>query len=128
VWADRDKAEQILIKPVGNTVKFTPAGGQVTVSARVIPRSGAGATDWILVPVVDTEPDIPAEAREAVLNKFYSVRRDGHDRTPGAGLGLSISKSLVELHEGRIWMESEVGRGKRFVFTLPCRRPGGNNP
>ena len=122
VWADPDKAQQILINLVGNAVKFTPAGGQVTVSGRVVESPQASDADWVEITVEDSGMGIPADEREAIFDKFYQVRRDGHDKTPGTGLGLAIVKSLVELHGGRIWVESEVGCGSRFIFTLRCRQ------
>jgi signal transduction histidine kinase len=134
-WADRDKVHQILTNLVGNALKFTPSGGKVTVTGRWVGdmaeaqrRRGAEATaespaiphsNVIQIAVEDTGEGIPAEDREAIFDKFYQVRRHHQPKTPGAGLGLAITRSLVELHGGRIWAESEVGRGSRFCFTLP---------
>jgi len=69
--------------------------------------------------VTDTGDGIPPDQLDAIFDKFYQVRTHGGGKTPGTGLGLAIAKSLVELQGGRIWVESEVGRGSRFVFTLP---------
>jgi signal transduction histidine kinase len=63
---------------------------------------------------------VPASERVAIFDIFYQVRQATGLETPGTGLGLAIVKSLVELHGGHIWVESEVGRGSRFIFTLPC--------
>jgi len=136
VVADRDKLHQVLVNLVGNAVKFTPAGGSVTVGVRTATdaeaprRRGAEAiaSDPIGSPapqlfaevsVADTGEGIPAEQLEVIFDKFYQVRRGNHHKTPGTGLGLAIAKSLVELQGGRLWAESEVGRGSRFIFTLP---------
>ncbi|HSB82786.1 MAG TPA: ATP-binding protein [Candidatus Methylomirabilis sp.] len=121
VWADPDKVQQILINLVGNAVKFTPAGGQVTVSGRALESPEAGEADWVEITVTDSGMGIPADEREAIFDKFYQVQRGRNDKTPGTGLGLAIVKSLVEMHGGRIWVEGEVGRGSRFTFTLPCK-------
>lgn len=134
--ADRDKLHQVLVNLVGNAVKFTPDGGSVTVATRRVEQSTGHDVDsskpidqfasrrvdsptaWAEVSVEDTGAGIPVEERAAIFDKFYQVRQDNHRKTPGTGLGLAIAKSLVELQGGRIWVESELGRGSRFAFTL----------
>jgi signal transduction histidine kinase len=137
VFADRDKVQQVLINLTGNAVKFTPHGGAITVTARAVaapeeqprtddepsapPLLGASAPlRYVEVSVADTGEGIPPGELAAVFEKFHQVRRDGQHKAQGTGLGLSIAKSLIELHEGRIRVESEVGRGSRFIFTLPA--------
>ena len=68
----------------------------------------------------DTGQGIPPEELDAIFDKFHQVRRDGQAKTQGTGLGLAIAKNLIELHGGRIRVESEMGRGSRFVFTVPA--------
>ncbi len=126
--ADRDKLQQVLINLTENAVKFTPAGGRVTLTA----HQGSGAGDqsaaggpsplprFVEVIVEDTGEGIPPKELEAIFEKFHQSRRPGQQKAQGTGLGLSIAKSLIELHGGRIWAESQVGRGSRFVFTLPA--------
>jgi len=144
--ADRDKLHQVLTNLVGNAVKFTPSGGFVTISVRTVPiaevpgRIGAEADAlsdsaaplplcgpaplrFAEVIVADTGEGIPLNELTAIFDKFHQVPRDGERKTPGTGLGLAIAKSLVELQGGRIWAESELGRGSRFVFTLPLAEP-----
>jgi signal transduction histidine kinase len=142
VFADRDKLQQILINLVGNAVKFTPRGGRVSVAARRVDWANgqigdlsrpidqlttrpvdSGIVEFI---VEDTGQGIPPEELAAIFDKFHQVRRDGQEKTPGTGLGLAIAKSLVELQGGRIRVESELGRGSRFLFTLPAA--GGSIP
>jgi signal transduction histidine kinase len=136
-FADRDKLHQVLLNLAGNAVKFTPAGGRVTLSARRVDwpddqlvnssSPGDGSTtrpfdslrEEIEVAVEDTGEGIPPKELAAVFDKFHQVRRDGQNKAHGTGLGLTIAKSLIELHGGRIWVESEMGKGSRFVFTLP---------
>ena len=113
VWADRDKVTQVLMNLVGNAIKFTPPQGRVTVSAS---RDG---TEWAQVSVNDSGPGISAEECQKIFQKFYQVSEDGEPKPKGTGLGLAISKALVELHGGKIWVESEEGRGSTFTFTLP---------
>jgi signal transduction histidine kinase len=117
VWADRDKVTQVLMNLIGNAIKFTPSDGTVGVSA-ANDRSG-----WVRVSIRDTGPGIPANEQEKIFEKFYQVTQDGGPKPKGTGLGLAISKSLVELHGGKIWVESEEGRGSTFSFTLPVSAP-----
>ena len=71
----------------------------------------------------DAGPGIPVSEQEKIFEKFYQVTEDGGPKPKGTGLGLAISKSLVELHGGKIWVESEPGRGSTFSFTLPVSAP-----
>ncbi|MBI4573317.1 MAG: HAMP domain-containing protein [candidate division NC10 bacterium] len=135
-FVDRDKLQQVLINLTENAVKFTPAGGTVALSARVVDWCSCGSMDpsgpthrpadppshvttkVVECTVEDTGEGIPPEELGAIFGKFHQVRRPGLQKAQGTGLGLSIAKSLIELHGGRIWVESQVGRGSRFVFTL----------
>ena len=114
LWADRDKITQVLTNLIGNAIKFTPPHGKVTVS------SASNDADWVRVAVSDTGPGISANERERIFDKFYQVAENGGPKPKGTGLGLAISKTLVELHGGKIWVESEPGRGSTFYFTLPA--------
>ena len=116
-WADRDKITQVLVNLIGNAVKFTPAHGRVTVS---VSKEGPAS---VRVSVTDTGPGIPEEEIDKVFDKFYQVARVNKEKTKGAGLGLAISKALVEMHGGRLWIESELGNGSVFSFTVPAHRP-----
>jgi PAS domain S-box-containing protein len=110
VRADRDRLLQVFENLIGNAVKFTPAGGVVVVGAA--PRVGE-----VLFWVTDTGGGIPAENLAHVFDRFWQART-GTRR--GAGLGLAIAKGIVEAHRGRIWVESTVGRGSTFLFTIPA--------
>jgi signal transduction histidine kinase len=112
VPGDRDKLYQVLTNLIQNAIKFTPRGGDVRISAR---RRDDG---FVQVCVADTGCGIPSAECRKVFEKFYR----GESAPPeaqGAGLGLAITKSLVELHGGQIWVESAPGQGSRFSFTLP---------
>ncbi len=111
VQADRTKFRQVLLNLLSNAVKFTPQG-EVTV--RVETRN-----DELLVSVADTGVGIREEDQPKLFTAFQQVNGQVHLPLGGTGLGLAISKTFVELHGGRIWMESRAGRGSTFSFTLP---------
>jgi signal transduction histidine kinase/CheY-like chemotaxis protein len=111
VYADRLRFKQIIYNLVSNALKFTPQNGSIVVSAAV--REGS-----VWLTVADTGIGISPEDQASIFDKFYQVRSATPVRE-GAGLGLAISRRLVEQHSGRIWVESEPGRGSRFSFTLP---------
>lgn len=116
-WADRDRVVQVLTNLIGNALKFTPEDGKVTVA---IQRNG---DEWVQISVVDTGPGIPQEEAERIFDKFYQIAQSGVQKVKGTGLGLAIAKALVEVHGGRIWVESEVGKRSTFSFTLPTHAP-----
>lgn len=110
-FADVDRLRQILVNLVSNALKFTPRGGRITVRAS---REGTHARFC----VEDTGKGLRPEDARRVFDRFYQV--DGPERQQGLGLGLHIVHGLVRLHEGRVWVESEPGKGSRFNFVLPC--------
>lgn len=114
VDCDADRIGQVLANLIGNAIKFIDAGGTVTV--RVEPRN-----DEIQFSVTDSGPGIPAPDLPHVFDRFWQAQKTAH---MGSGLGLSIAKGIVEAHGGRIGVESEVGAGSRFYFTLPLAPPG----
>jgi PAS domain S-box-containing protein len=118
VRADRDRVLQILSNLLGNALKFTPEGGEVTVSTRAV-------DDAVEVQVADTGPGIPEGEQVHVFDAFWQARRTAR---LGAGLGLAISKGLVESHGGRIRVESRPGLGSTFSFTLPVAGPPADEP
>jgi signal transduction histidine kinase len=111
IYANADRLEQVLGNLVGNALKFTPKGGQITVSAR---RDGAA----VEVHVADTGIGIAPEHQKHLFERFYQVGDPFTKSTGGSGLGLTIVKELVEAHGGDIRVESEVAKGSHFVFTL----------
>jgi signal transduction histidine kinase len=111
IRADRDKLHQILTNLIQNAIKFTPPNGEVRVEMQ--------RTDGhVLISVADTGCGIPPDEIDKVFEKFYRGE-SAPVEARGAGLGLAITKSLVELHGGRIWVESTPGHGSRFSLTLP---------
>lgn len=115
VWVDRDRLIQILTNLVHNAVKFTPAEGSIEVSVSASDRAFA------TICVRDTGPGIPREALEKIFDPFYRTAQGRQQVTTGQGLGLGLSivKTLVELHNGRIDVRSESGQGSEFCVTLP---------
>ena len=132
VLADQTKVKQILYNLLSNAIKFTPEGGWVTVSARRLPGAmdGKGGAGTVEVAVSDTGIGIAPEHLERIFHEFEQVGNNARQNSEGTGLGLALTRKLVELHGGRIAVESEPGRGSTFRFTLPCvdRRTGPREP
>ncbi|HEU4722139.1 MAG TPA: HAMP domain-containing sensor histidine kinase [Gemmatimonadaceae bacterium] len=114
--ADREKVSHIVGNLLGNAIDFTPQGGRVWVRAFANVRNGV---DECVVEVGDTGIGISAEHHDLVFREFAQVDSSASRQHHGTGLGLTIARKLVELHGGRIWLESELGRGSRFYFTIP---------
>lgn len=109
ICADRDRLLQIFENLVGNSLKFTPRGGRITISAAA--RDGA-----VLFSVTDTGEGISPSDQPHLFERFWQARKA---KRRGAGLGLPIVKGLVEAHGGQIWVDSTLGRGSTFYFTIP---------
>ena len=112
VVGDERRIRQVVLNLLSNAVKFTPAGGAVDVTA-------ARVNGEVRVAISDDGPGI-APADQARIFEEFQQAAAGKQQGEGTGLGLALSKRLVELHDGRIWVESELGKGSTFVFTLPA--------
>jgi signal transduction histidine kinase len=112
VEGDERRIRQVVFNLLSNAVKFTPRGGQVDVST-------AREDGEVLIAVKDTGPGIAAEDQARIFEEFQQAKAGNGERPEGTGLGLALSRRLVELHGGRIWVESEPGKGSTFTFTLP---------
>jgi two-component system sensor histidine kinase ChiS len=119
--ADREKIQHIVGNLLGNAIEFTPAGGRVWLHAS---HAGDVPTSAILVEVGDTGVGIAPEHHELIFREFAQVDSSASRSHHGTGLGLTIARKLVELHGGRIWVDSAVGAGSRFFFTVPLDQPG----
>jgi GAF domain-containing protein len=109
---DERKIKQILLNLLSNAVKFTPEGGRIGINARQSNRA-------VEISVTDTGIGISAEDQPRIFEEFRQVGIDYEHKSEGTGLGLTLAKKFVELHGGKIWVESEVGKGSKFTFTLP---------
>ena len=113
VAGDERRIRQVIFNLLSNAVKFTPSGGSVDVSA-------TQSNGKVTVSVADTGPGIAAEDLDRIFEEFQQTET-GARQTEGTGLGLALSKRFVEMHGGRIWCDSELGKGSTFRFTLPLR-------
>ena len=116
VFADTDRVMQILTNLVANACQYTPIGGEITVSARA-------HGEKVHVTVRDTGIGIASRDMEKIFSRFFRADDPLVQEIPGTGLGLSIVKSLIEMHDEQIWVESELGKGSTFTFTLTIAKP-----
>ena len=109
MWADKDKLTQVVINLLSNAIKYTPDKGNVAVKLE-------GSEKEIQFEISDTGAGIPKEDYGKIFDKFERITAEKQE---GTGLGLPIARDIVELHRGKIWVESELGKGSKFIFTLP---------
>lgn len=121
VYADASRIRQVLFNLLSNAVKFTPDRGKLKV---VAVRKG----NWCQVSIIDNGIGIKKEEQKNIFEPFYQVANPLTKKKGGVGLGLAIVKQIVEKHGGRIWVESEYGKGSRFIFTLPLATAGQLSP
>lgn len=114
VLADKSQIERVFINLVGNAVKFTPEKGKITIRAERKEK-------MVQVEVSDTGIGIPPEALPKLFSEFYRVDNAINQQVKGTGLGLALVKHIIEAHKGRIWVESSLGKGSTFAFTLPIK-------
>ncbi|HBR21165.1 MAG TPA: hypothetical protein DD713_01130 [Nitrospiraceae bacterium] len=122
VNADAVKIKQVLLNLLGNAFKFTDDGGSVRIAARRVRSEELGDFDEIEISIEDTGIGISQEDQKKLFQPFQQLESTLTKKYEGTGLGLSISKKIVELHGGRIWVESEKGKGSRFIFAIPVRK------
>lgn len=121
MWADRTRVEQVLVNLTSNAHKYTPAAGSITVSAEHVPNQWevVGAANVIHIWVTDNGIGIDQEDQKKIFQKFFRSEDPKTREVTGTGLGLNITRSLVEMQGGRIWFESEFRKGSTFHFTIP---------
>src|SRR5581483_853838 len=110
---DEQRLTQVLLNLVGNAIKFTDTG-EVRITA-------TAANSHFTVAVIDTGPGIPADQQQKVFEQFHQVDNSNTKAKGGTGLGLAIAKEIVDMHGGRIWVESTVGKGSTFRMELPVK-------
>ncbi|MCT7955346.1 PAS domain S-box protein [Laspinema palackyanum] len=131
LWADPDRIFQVLTNLLSNALKFSSEGGQVWLSASL---TSAGDPDFlasqspeVLFQIKDQGRGIPRDKLETIFERFQQVDASDSRKKGGTGLGLAICRSIVEHHGGQIWVESVVGEGSSFYFTLPVERPNSDS-
>ncbi len=112
IIADASQIKRVFINLLGNSIKFTPVNGKITVTANKIDKV-------IQIDISDTGCGIPEEAREKIFEEFYRIDNKINEQVKGTGLGLSLVKHIIEAHGGNIWVTSIAGNGSTFSFTLP---------
>jgi signal transduction histidine kinase len=120
VNADREKIAHVIGNLLGNAIEFTPSGGSVWLHAQCTRDDDV---ECVRVEVGDSGVGISAEHHELIFREFAQVDSSPSRSHHGTGLGLTIARKLVELHGGRIWVESSLGTGSRFYFTIPIEQP-----
>ncbi|MFC1645891.1 sensor histidine kinase [Candidatus Omnitrophota bacterium] len=118
MWADKDKLSQVIINLLSNAIRYTPNKGIIAIKLD-------GSEKEIHFEISDTGPGIPKEDYGKVFDKFERINAEKQE---GTGLGLPIAKDIVELHKGKVWVESEIGKGSRFIFVLPRDLRDKNRP
>jgi len=113
VLVDSDRVHQVLHNLLDNAFRYTPAGGAIRIGASSI------SPEWVTVSVSDSGSGISSEDLPNIFNHFYKADKSRQRGHGGSGIGLAIVKQLVEAHGGKVWVESEVGKGSTFYFTLP---------
>jgi hypothetical protein len=115
VYADKEKIQMIVTNLLGNAIKFTNEDGEIRVGMQVF-------EDFVKISVKDTGPGIPAYAMEKIFERFVRLNPTPLVGAPSTGLGLAIARELTEMHQGKIWAESDEKSGATFHCTLPCFR------
>jgi GAF domain-containing protein len=112
VYMDKDRISQVVDNLIGNAMKFSPDGGTISVTI-------TEQADDVLVTIKDEGIGVPKEKQHKIFERFYQVDGSARRRFGGTGIGLAIVKRIIDAHRGQIWVESEIGKGSAFYFTLP---------
>ena len=122
VYFDRDKFEKILTNLLTNAFKFTPENGSITVLLSYLPDESTGQPEQAILKVTDTGKGIPVEHIDRIFERFYQANEGEDGEKEGSGIGLALTRELVELCHGQICVESQIGQGSTFSVTLPVSR------
>ncbi|MFC2140248.1 sensor histidine kinase, partial [Candidatus Auribacterota bacterium] len=124
VFADSDRMIQVVTNIVGNALKFTPEKGEIKITISNFNDNGTKSTakeekNFVKVDIKDSGIGIQEKDRKKIFDRFYKSGNPESVSVKGTGLGLPITKKIIEMHGGNIWVESELGKGSNFIFTLP---------
>jgi len=127
IFADKDKLIQVIVNLLSNAIKFTPAGGKISIEAKIFENekeirqlSGQNSNEtFIEISVQDTGIGIPDSKKDTIFERFSASGGSSLDAVPSTGLGLPIAKQIVQMHNGRIWVESQPGKGTKVSFIIP---------
>ncbi|MFB6343450.1 ATP-binding protein [Saccharicrinis sp. FJH62] len=122
VWFDRDKVEKILVNLISNAFKFTPDKGQITINNRFDYKQGTGKPEYLILSVSDSGIGIPQDKLDRIFDRFFQVNDSNERIAEGTGIGLALTKELVELYHGKISVESTEGKGTIFSLRLPVAK------
>ncbi len=117
VYVDRNRIGQVIVNLVQNAVKYSKEGSPITIEAKY-------SHDQVVIRVIDKGVGIPRRLRDKVFDRFHQIENIVSGRQSQGSFGLSICKDIIEAHGGKIWIESKVGEGSRFSFTLPISSTG----
>jgi len=125
LYADRDRIMQVIINLLGNAIKYTPSGGQILIEARIFmgatPELSTDKEKFIAISMQDTGIGIPQDQKSKIFERYKTIAVEDKSLKvlPSTGLGLSIARQIVQMHGGKIWVESQPGKGSKFTFILP---------
>lgn len=119
VDADHNKLIQVLTNLVSNAMKFTPENGKITIAAKLMMQEKAGESGYVQVTVEDSGVGMSQDDLKKLFQKFVQVSSAAKTSATGTGLGLVIIKEIIDMHEGRVWVESELDKGTKFHFVIP---------
>lgn len=123
IMVDRARYRQILFNLLSNAIKFTPDGGQIIMGGEFVTQADSAQSSQAVFRVADTGIGISPENQARIFDSFQQVDSSYSRQFQGTGLGLALTRSLVEMHDGKIWVESEMGKGSCFYFTMPLAAP-----
>ena len=122
VWLDQDKLEKILANLISNALKFTDEGGKIQIDFTLVANDHEGAPEWLRIKVADSGRGIPKEKLSRIFDRFYQANNADNRDAGGSGIGLALTRELVELYRGEIHVKSTEGRGSTFSVTLPVAK------
>ena len=122
LWYDDDKTEKILVNLLSNAFKFTPENGEICIHCEYINKPGTSDPEYLSLKISDTGIGIPSDRIDRIFDRFYQVDDSTRRETEGTGIGLALTKELVDIYRGEIKVESVEGRGTTFWLKLPVAK------